>query len=130
LLKKFFGISYNEKVTAIRILTRMSLIFFMLKILRFEYFKKWYSHSLPKNKKAIDQNLLIKYIKSIGSRLNFTCLPQALTLKYFLNSQTELIIGVQKQNEKFEAHAWVQQENEILIGESPNDHFTPIWTWK
>lgn len=102
----------------------------MLKILSFEYFKKWYSHSLPKNEKAIDQNLLVKYVKSIGSRLNFTCLPQALTFKYFFNSQTELIIGVQKQNEKFEAHAWVQRENEILIGEFPNDHFTPIWTWK
>lgn len=47
----------------------------------------------------------------------FTCLEESLTLWYLLRKQgiaACLRIGVRKEKEKFEAHAWVEHEGEAL----------------
>ena len=51
------------------------------------------------------------------SLTEFTCLEESLTLWYLLRKQgipTCLRIGVRKENEKFEAHAWVEHGGEAL----------------
>jgi len=51
------------------------------------------------------------------SLAEFTCLEESLTLWYLLRKQgihACLRIGVRKENEKFEAHAWVEQAGEAL----------------
>jgi len=51
------------------------------------------------------------------SLAQFTCLEQSLTLWYLLRRQgipACLRIGVRKENEKFEAHAWVEHGGEAL----------------
>ena len=51
------------------------------------------------------------------SLLQYTCLEESLTLWYLLRKQgipACLRIGVRKEKEKFEAHAWVEHEGEAL----------------
>jgi Transglutaminase-like superfamily len=51
------------------------------------------------------------------SLTQFTCLEESLTLWYLLRKQgipACLRIGVRKENEKFEAHAWVEHGGEAL----------------
>jgi hypothetical protein len=51
------------------------------------------------------------------SFLQYTCLEESLTLWYLLRKQgiaACLRIGVRKENEKFEAHAWVEHRGEAL----------------
>lgn len=51
------------------------------------------------------------------SLTQFTCLEESLTLWYLLQRQripVSLRIGVRKENEKFEAHAWVEHNGEAL----------------
>ena len=51
------------------------------------------------------------------SLLQYTCLEESLTLWYLLRKQgiaAYLRIGVRKENEKFEAHAWVEHRGEAL----------------
>jgi Transglutaminase-like superfamily len=47
----------------------------------------------------------------------YTCLEESLTLWYLLRKQgipACLRIGVRKENEQFEAHAWVELHDEAL----------------
>jgi len=51
------------------------------------------------------------------SLAKFTCLEESLTLWYLLGKRgipARLRIGVRKDNEKFEAHAWVEHDGEAL----------------
>ena len=51
------------------------------------------------------------------SLLQYTCLEESLTLWYVLRKNgiaASLRIGVRKENEKFEAHAWVEHRGEAL----------------
>jgi len=51
------------------------------------------------------------------SLVQYTCLEESLTLWYLLRRQeipARLRIGVRKEKEKFEAHAWVEYGDEAL----------------
>jgi len=51
------------------------------------------------------------------SLAQYTCLEESLTLWYLLRTREIpacLRIGVRKENEKFEAHAWVELHGEAL----------------
>ena len=51
------------------------------------------------------------------SLAQYSCLEESLTLWYLLRKQgipACLRIGVRKENEKFEAHAWVEHDGEAL----------------
>ena len=56
-----------------------------------------------------------------------TCLTQAITaqiLLYRYNHPSKLKIGVMKKND-FEAHAWLEINNEIVLGKS-EEKYVPI----
>ena len=59
-----------------------------------------------------------------------TCLEESLTLWYLLGQQniaTRVRIGVRKQTEKFEAHAWVEHGGKALMqSEEMHRHFAPF----
>ncbi|GAB3952494.1 hypothetical protein GCM10028805_34640 [Spirosoma harenae] len=69
-------------------------------------------------------------IRLISKSLAVCCLPQALALTYLLKTDKgiKLVVGIQKTH-KFEAHAWVESNGTILLGELPNFSFQPLWTW-
>lgn len=60
------------------------------------------------------------------------CLIQALVFWTLIDTNKSLyfVIGVQKNDtDNFEAHAWIGNQTEILIGKRPFDHFIPIWSF-
>ncbi|QRR01734.1 lasso peptide biosynthesis B2 protein [Dyadobacter sandarakinus] len=65
--------------------------------------------------------------------LKLLCLPRALALKYILRHAQALTleIGVEiNPNKSFEAHAWVERNGTILIGDwSDSVCYQRIWVW-
>lgn len=59
-----------------------------------------------------------------------TCLEESLTLWYLLGRSripSRLRIGVRKESEKFEAHAWVEYENSALNqSDQFHEHYVPF----
>ncbi len=66
--------------------------------------------------------------------LNLLCLPRALAAKYLLRSQPGLVleIGVEVNPHKdFEAHAWVENKGEIIIGDWDSSiSYQRLWSWE
>jgi Transglutaminase-like superfamily len=62
-----------------------------------------------------------------------TCMPQALTFKHLLRQEPDLklVIGVNiiPQNKVFQAHAWVEKNGLVYIGQIA-EKFTPIWIFE
>lgn len=133
MIRKILNI--EDKLLFIKTLYRLLYFKFFLTILPFSRFKTLYE-SLNINKKttAIEEKLIVKYIRTIASNLpfGFSCLPQALTLKFFLknDSATEIILGVNTDQNEFKAHAWVERNGVFLIGDIPFEQYTPLWKWK
>lgn len=86
-------------------------------------------HIYPQN--TYDQ--LAWAIRAISTRWPWRamCLPQALAFRYILRHDTSLRlqIGVNKDVQgQFQAHAWVEKDAQILIGDTP-EVFQKLWTW-
>ena len=122
----------KNKGLCFKVFVVLSLIKLGLKILPFSKFKSLFQISGTNHVK--NQSEIIYYIKgiSVNIPLGFSCLPQALTLKYFLknNASTKLILGVNNENSNFKAHAWVEQNGEYLIGDIPFETYSPLWQWQ
>lgn len=62
------------------------------------------------------------------------CLPRALAAKYLLRAVPALTleIGVEINPAKaFEAHAWIEKNGRIVIGEWPeNVSYQRLWVWE
>ena len=61
-----------------------------------------------------------------------TCLAQALALQHLLSNnghESELVIGVDKSDGGFSAHAWLTFNDEILIGGSSAENYKSIVNW-
>ncbi|GAB4008225.1 lasso peptide biosynthesis B2 protein [Spirosoma sp. KCTC 42546] len=115
--------------------TVVVLIRIGLKFLSFQQFRTVYSKvtAAKKYNNTVDQLIerRVWAIQKVSGTLSAVCLPQALALTYFLRTEkdVELIVGVQKSH-TFEAHAWVEKNGTILIGQSPDSSFQPIWVWQ
>jgi hypothetical protein len=61
-----------------------------------------------------------------------TCLTQALTLHILLRRrrlESRIRIGVAKEKGGFEAHAWVESQDRVVIGDSDLYRYTPMMVW-
>jgi hypothetical protein len=108
-----------------------------LNIFPYSVFKKWYDklteNTLQKQFADQDFKKATWAIRVVSARWPWraTCLPQALTFKYLhrQDSRLQLQIGVNKSaSGQFQAHAWVEKDGKILIGETP-ESFKPLWEW-
>ncbi len=74
----------------------------------------------------------VRYIKGLSRRAPFksNCYDRALTLKYFLNKKeipSALCLGVATSAEiDLEAHAWIEHQGKVIIGDDVSDNFTPV----
>ncbi len=58
-----------------------------------------------------------------------TCLTQALAAERLLarhGYECELRVGVAKRDDRLNAHAWIERDGEILLGELSAEAFTPL----
>lgn len=133
--KKIIGLPLTDQWMLFRVFLMVLTVKTGLKLLTFGSFNTLYTDLFlgRKYRSMPDEKVqkIIRAIKSVSPSLSALCLPQALTLKYFLrgDKDAEIVIGVKK-NVKLEAHAWVEKNGVILIGDLPESDFQPIWTWK
>ncbi len=137
LIKKFQVLSLTTQSYLWRASVVVLVVKIGLKIMPYRIFKDWYDKStkVKLEKTFEDQNLqkAAWAIRVISARWPWqaTCLPQALTFKYLHrhDPRLQLQIGVNKGSSgQFQAHAWVEKDGQILIGDSP-EKFKPIWEW-
>jgi hypothetical protein len=68
--------------------------------------------------------------EAVGRRIpTATCLPRALAADVMLRRAgrvPELHIGVSKQGESFEAHAWLSLDGIVLVGDHDLHRYTPL----
>ncbi|MVM30649.1 lasso peptide biosynthesis B2 protein [Spirosoma sp. HMF4905] len=132
---EFSHLSLADKLLIGQTVAIMIVIRAGLKLLSFQQFRKLYGKLLTVRKSTTTSDKLIERqvwaIQKVSGTLAAVCLPQALALTYFLRKEKgiELVVGVQKK-QAFEAHAWVEKSGRILIGESPDNSFKPLWVWQ
>ena len=134
-IKKFLSYSLTEKMLIAEAFCVVLLIRVGLKILSFNRFRHLYASLLQPTAVADISDKRIKQytwaIERVSGSLSAVCLPQALALKFFLrhDKMTQIVIGVEK-SKGFSAHAWVEKSGRILIGDSPQLNFQPLWKWQ
>jgi|GEM_PF-1514468 len=108
-----------------------------LKVLTFNKFKPFFNFFLKtKTAKSYSAEWAKKVVWSVQTMAHVlpfgvVCLPQALAVKYLLRGDHcyLLKIGVSTQNQLFSAHAWVEKDGILIIGDTPQTQYVPIWTW-
>lgn len=131
-------LSWSEKLLLVYVLG--VLIVFRALLVLFPL--KWFimpqtgsgSHT---SKKGMPQAIIDKRVwavRALSARLplGFTCLVQALAMKWLLKNQPDVRvhIGVHKNSvDSFSAHAWVTCQYKTILGEQPNLVFEPILAW-
>lgn len=87
---------------------------------------------LAAKERTLDYKAYIKYFKRWGARFPqiFTCLVQASALRIIIgNAKKHLIHFGIKKDAKFEAHAWVELDGIVVLGEKDYSSYKPIWSW-
>ena len=104
-----------------------AITWLLLRILPFATFKKVYRSW---KRKGTENNAeeQVYAVSTAGRFLKSTCLVQALVLKHLL-ADSRLVIGVSG-GKTFEAHAWVERNGKIILGEMPARSFAPLWVWE
>ncbi len=137
-IMKFRLLSTNSKLNLVRSIFGVMAIKIGLTILPHQTFRRVYGYLIKvKSQKTFTNesfNNAAWAIRVVSARWpwNATCLPQALTFKYLhrQDPRLNLKIGVNKNTiGQFQAHAWVEKNGQILIGETA-ENFVPLWEWE
>ena len=123
----FFKLSGYEQRILLKTLFLMVKVRLMLWLMSFPRIQRSFKYIEPS---ATDKAAVTNLIWSVNVASHYvpgaTCLTNALT-GYSLFSQyghpSQVKIGVGKSSEgEFEAHAWLEYKDEVVIGESENDY--------
>lgn len=137
--RQWTALSFHEKKTFLRAAFLLLIIGAGLKVLPFSVFKRtFYRLSSPSDFRKMPPaqiETMAWAVRSAAHHLPFRllCLPQALALKYFLRNESDIAlhIGVQKDPEHgFQAHAWVEKDSRVIIGDLPGMMFQSLWVWQ
>ena len=131
IIHSFLKLSFEDKFILIKSFFLLWIIRVMLWILPFSVIQKIIGrftiisgeyHSIPLEKLTWSVAVMSRYVPKA------TCLTRALTAQILLagqNYSSNLKIGVYKENGEFEAHAWLESGDKIVLGESETE-FVPI----
>ena len=132
IIRSFLKLSFEDKSILIKSFSLLWIIRIMLWILPFSVIQKILSrftsvsddsHSIPMEKLTWAVAAMSRYVPKA------TCLTRALTAQILLAGQnypSNIKIGVSKNKGEFEAHAWLESDDKIVLGESETE-FTPIF---
>jgi len=134
------SLSLHAKIKFLHATVTLIAIKTGLTILHFSTFRRlyyWLTNSGKlKDISAFEIKETVWAVDTAANLLPFEllCLPRALATKYLLRKvpALSLEIGVEINPAKaFEAHAWVEKEGEILIGDwSESISYQRLWVWK
>lgn len=131
IINSFLKLTFEDKCIVVKSFFLLGVIRIMLWILPFSVIQKIVgrftvvsgeSHTVPMEKLTWAVAVMSRYVPKS------TCLTRALTAQILLawqNYNSNLKIGVSKNNGEFEAHAWLESDNLIVLGESEVE-YTPI----
>ena len=131
IIHSFLKLTFEDKCIVIKSFFLLWIIRMMLWIFPFSVIQKIVgrftvisgeSHTVPIGKLTWAVAVMSRYVPKA------TCLTRALTAQILLagqNYNSNLKIGVSKNNGEFEAHAWLESDNIIVLGESEVE-YTPI----
>ena len=139
-MNRWRQLSGNERLAFLKAILCLLSIKTSLIILPFSTFRKLF-HWFSKTKEVKD--LSPKHIKEIvwavdsaADHLPFEllCLPRALAAKYLLRKVPSLTleIGIEiNPSKSFEAHAWVEKNGSVIIGDwSGSVSYQRLWVWE
>jgi hypothetical protein len=124
-IHNFLKLKSSEKMILIKALFLLWIVRIMLSILPFKVIKQ-----IIKKFTVIPNNNAPKYpIEKLTWSINVmssytpkvTCLNQALAAKILLSQYhypSDVKVGVSKDEGKFEAHAWLESDNKLILGRS------------
>lgn len=132
IIRSFLKLSFDDKSILIKSFLLLWIVRIMLWILPFSVIQKILSrftvisgesHTIPLEKLTWAVAVMSRYVPKA------TCLTRALTGQILLageNYKSNIKIGVSKGEGNFEAHAWLESDNKIVLGESEVE-FTSIF---
>ncbi len=140
---KWFRLSREERGLMLRALPLVAVVRLGLSALPYQTVRKWAARLAPQVGKGRDDAMTPREIGGLmqgierASRLipKATCLTQAITAQVMLarrGQAARLHIGVARgESAKFEAHAWIECGNRIIIGGlgrggTETQRFTPL----
>jgi hypothetical protein len=129
-IHSFYRLSSNRKGLFIKSLILISFIRLSLYLFSFSKVKKISKRFSRSNNNQNDTKSINEIVWAVKIASKYvpraTCLTQAITGQILLsryNNPSKLKIGVMKE-EEFEAHAWLEIDNKIVLGESENEYVT------
>ena len=132
IIHSFLKLSFEDKYILIKSFFLLWIVRIMLWILPFSVIQKIIGrftvisgepHSIPLEKLTWAVAVMSRYVPKA------TCLTRAITAQILLagqNYSSNIKIGVSKTEGNFEAHAWLEYKDKVVLGESKIE-FVPIW---
>ena len=132
IIHKFLNLNNSEKIIIFKALVLLGIVRILLWILPFSIMKRFINRFdiiSDRNTSKFSKEKLIWAIQTMSIYIPKTnCLTLALGAKillYMYNYSSNIQIGVSRTDFKLEAHAWLESDNVIILGES-NREYTPI----
>jgi hypothetical protein len=137
---KWNSLSGSGKLTFIKAAISLILIKAGLSFLPFLKFRRIFHRltntTLTEEKSKAEIDLIVWAVDTAANLLPFEllCLPRALATKFLLRKTSSLTIeiGIEINPDKsFEAHAWVERNGSIIIGNWPQTvSYKRLWVWE
>jgi len=139
-LTRWHKLSGNEKIAFLKAVICLFIVKTGLVLLPFSTFRKLF-HWLSKSDSVheVSQLEIDRTVWAVDTAanllpMNLLCLPRALATKYLLRKIPSLTleIGVEINPAKaFEAHAWVEKNGLVIIGDWPGSvSYQRLWVWE
>jgi hypothetical protein len=137
-LRTVFSFSARDWILLAQAWSLLLVIDIALRILPFRKVQIWMKSQQEKEISAAQAEILIRRSSDfveLAARNHLypmTCLRRSLVKQYLLSQRgvnTDLFIGVRRNQEKLEAHAWLEYQGQpIGEKEPPTGQFTPLKT--
>ncbi len=134
-LRSFLARPRSDKTLLFCALGWLGAVRASLSLLRFRRTRRWLQRIGSGARGAASDPELdlgrVRWAISAASRLlpGTRCLAQALAGQVLLARRgvpTSLRIGVERSSEAMSAHAWLEQDGRVVLGEARPDEFTPL----
>jgi Transglutaminase-like superfamily len=130
IIHSFLKLNRYEKIIYIKSLFLLGTIRIMLWILPFQIIKIMIKHLIiipeKNNVHKISRKKLLAAVDFMSNYIpKATCLTRTLAAQILLaryHYKSNTIIGVSKNDGEFEAHAWLESDNQIIFGKSETDY--------
>ena len=132
---KLASMPSRDRILLLRAVFLLGSAFVLLRLFNWNAALRRFSHAVAKSRGTGGQpspERITWAVRAVSTRLPLVnnCLVQSLALRSLLAQHgyaSELRIGVaQPTQRKLDAHAWVEREGRVLIGEKTAGGFTPL----